>query len=320
MENDTFKLKNVLILLILLYLFPLLSASNIKYEKIQYQDIILFAEAKDTTASSQFIIQLDKDIQSFQKSVGSYLDIPVNVVVAADNKVYDEWTQKHSAIFEHSSGFYNRRNKTIFLKNPKYLKTISNIRKLLLHEYIHHFVGCFWKDPPLWFNEGMAVYFTGDMGIDRELNFAKNSILGNSQQLKQMKYTYPKNIVEWESFYAKSGLAIKYLYTKKRDSFYKLWDIAESSGNFESAFLNSFFMTTRAFSDQFEDYSKTHLRVEILMASTGVIWGILPLILIVGVIRKKIKNKKTVESWENNIDIVPEEIIDEDQETELEEK
>ena len=320
MENDTFKLKRFLIILVLLNLIIALSASNIKYEKIHYRDIILFAEAKDTLAASQFIIQLDEDIQSFQKTVGSYLDTPVKIVVAADSKVYDNWTQKHSAIMEHSSGFYNRRNKTIFLKNPKYLKNVSNIRKLLLHEYIHHFVGCYWKNPPLWFNEGMAVYFSDDMGVDRELNFAKNYILGNSRQLKQMKKRYPKNMIEWESFYAKSGLAVKYLYSKNRGSFYKLWDKEGTSRDFESAFLNSFFMTTRTFSDQFEAYSKTHFRIEILMASTGLLWGVLPLILIVGVVRKKIKNKKTVESWENNIDIVLDEIITEDQETEHEEK
>ncbi len=242
------------------------------------------------------------------------------MVIAANSKVYDGWTKQHSAIMEYSSGFYNRRNKTIFLKNPKYLKNISNIRKLLLHEYIHHFVGSFWRDPPLWFNEGMAVYFSNDMGIERELNFAKNYILGNSLPLGQMKNTYPKNMIEWESFYAKSGLAVKYLYTKKRGSFYRLWDKAGSAGNFERAFLNSFFMTTRTFSDQFEDYSKIHFKTAILMASTGLIWGVLPFILIVGVIRKKIKNKKTVESWENNIVIVPDKINGEEDIKELEEK
>ena len=263
---------------------------------------------------------MDKDIQSFQKKIGSYLDVPVNVVIAPDSKVYDSWTKQQSAIMEHSLGFYNRRNRTIFLKNPKHLKNVSNIRKLLLHEYIHHFVGSFWKVLPLWFNEGMAVYFSNDMRIEREMNFVKNYVLGNSLPLEKMKNKYPENMIEWESFYAKSGLAVKYLYSKKKKSFYRLWDKAESTGDFERAFLNSFFMTTRTFSDQFEDYSKTHFKVSILLASTGLIWGVLPLILIVGVIRKKIKNKKTVESWENNIDIVPEEINSEEHIKELEEK
>jgi len=256
-------------------------------------------------AASKFAKLLDKDIQKFQKSVGAYIDVPVRVVVAPSREVYSEWTGQHSGIIEHSSGFYNRNNKTIFLKNPRYLKNVSNIRRLLLHEYIHHFVGSFWKNPPLWFNEGMAVYFSGDMGIDRELNFAKNYILGNSRPLDKMTRGYPNNMIEWESFYAKSGLAVKYLYNKKKNSFYRLWDKAKTTNNFETAFLNSFFMTTNTFSDLFEDYSKTHFRIEIIMASTSIIWGLLPLVLIIGVIRKKIKNKKTVENWENHIDIVP---------------
>jgi len=298
----------------------LLPSVDVKYERIQYQDIILFAEAKDTTAASSFIDQLEKDIQVFQKKVGSYLDIPVNVVIAPDSKVYESWTSQQAAIMEFSTGFYNRKNRTIFLKNPKYLKNVSNIRKLLLHEYIHHFVFAYWKNPPLWFNEGMAVYFSKDMGIERELNFAKNYILGNSRQLKQMERTYPVNIIEWESFYAKSGLAVKYLYSKKRKLFYSLWDKAGITGNFEIAFLNSFFMTTRTFSNQFEDYSKTHFRAEIIVASTGLIWGLLPIVLILGVIRKKIKNKKIVETWESNTDIVPDEKSDEIEVTKLEGK
>ncbi len=51
-------------------------------------------KAKDTTAASSFIDQLDKDIQAFQKKVGSYLDIPVNVVIAPDSKVYESWTKQ----------------------------------------------------------------------------------------------------------------------------------------------------------------------------------------------------------------------------------
>ena len=169
----------------------------------------------------------------------------------------------------------------------------------MLHEYIHHFVGHFWKNPPLWFNEGMAVYFSRDMGFDRELNFAKNYILGNSRTLNMMKYGYPRNSIEWESFYAKSGLAVKYLYMKKKSGFYRFWDLAKQDFDFDSAFRKAFLMSTEEFSTQFENYSKTHFRVEILLASTGMIWSILPLVLIAGYIRRKIKNRQRMKEWKS---------------------
>ncbi len=252
---------------------------------------------KDVKSVLILVSHFDKDIQNFQKAVGSYLDEPVIVMIAADEKEYQSWTAKSSSIIEFSLAFYNSNNNTIYIRNPARLKSINAIRRILLHEYIHHFVHHFWKNPPLWFNEGMAVYFSFDMGFDRELNFARNYILGNSRTLEQMKYSYPKNRIEWESFYAKSGLAVKYLYTKRRHEFYRLWDYSRPNRNFNSAFLKSFFFTPKDFSAFFEEYAKSHFRAEILLASTGIIWGIFPLLLIAGVIRKKIKTRKVEKKW-----------------------
>jgi hypothetical protein len=113
-----------------------------------------------------------------------------------------------------------------------------------------------------------------------------------------MKFSYPKNRIEWESFYAKSGLAVKYLYLKKRVEFYRFWDLSKTDPNFDSAFFKAFLMSTNQFSTYFENYAKSHFRVEILLASTGIIWSLLPLILIIGVIRKKIINRKRLKMWE----------------------
>jgi hypothetical protein len=236
--------------------------------------------------------------------VGAYLDAPINIKIAGDKKEYSTWTGGSSAILEFSQAFYNRNTDTIYLRNPSELKNLVLLRRILLHEYIHHFVMHFWKNPPLWFNEGMAVYFSNDMGFDRELNFAKNYIMGNSRTLNMMKYSYPRNRIEWESFYAKSGLAVKYIYMKKKVEFYRFWDLANPKHDFDSAFLNAFQMSAEEFSVQFENYAKTNLRVEILLASTGMVWSILPLILIIGVIRKKIKNRRRIKEWEKEAEKV----------------
>ncbi|RLC46959.1 MAG: hypothetical protein DRI23_11820, partial [Candidatus Cloacimonadota bacterium] len=57
----------------------------------------------------------------------------------------------------------------------------------------------------------------------------------------------------------------------------------------------------------FEEYARTHFRAELLLASTGMIWSILPLVLIAGVIRKKIQNRKQLKVWKGE-----EELIDPD--------
>lgn len=263
-----------------------------------YENLHISGNEHDINVLKHIISQFDSDIFAFQKSVGAYLDAPIKIRIAANEKEYHSWTGGNSAILEFSQAFYNRNTDTIYLRNPSELKNLTLLRRILLHEYIHHFVSHYWKNPPLWFNEGMAVFFSSDMGFERELNFAKNYILGNSRTLNMMKYSYPRNQIEWESFYAKSGLAVKYIYLKKKIEFYRFWDLAKPEHDFDSAFLKAFLMSTEEFSTYFENYAKTHFRVEILLASTGMIWSILPLVLIAGVIRRKFINRKKLKVWE----------------------
>ena len=277
------------------------------YASVQtFENITLSGKQKDIEIIQTVLWQFDADIRNFQRSVGSYLDSKINIKIAADKEEYNTWTKGSGKVIEFSQAFYNRKTNTIFLRHPSELKSLTALKRILLHEYIHHFVGKFWRNPPLWFNEGMAVYFTGDLGFEREMNFARNYVLGNSRSLEMMKYHYPRNQIEWESFYAKSGLAVKYLYQKKQE-FYRLWDNSIPDGEFENAFRKSFLMTTRDFSIIFEEYARTHFRAELLLASTGMIWSILPLVLIAGVIRKKIKNRKQLKVWKGE-----EELIDPD--------
>ncbi len=295
-----------------LIFFLLLFVTTIStfYASVQtFENITLSGKQKDIEIIQKVLWQFDDDIRNFQRSVGSYLDSKINIKIAADKEEYNTWTKGNGKVIEFSQAFYNRKTNTIFLRHPSELKSLTALRRILLHEYIHHFVGKFWRNPPLWFNEGMAVYFTGDLGFEREMNFARNYVLGNSRSLEMMKYHYPRNQIEWESFYAKSGLAVKYLYQKKQE-FYRLWDNSIPDGEFENAFRKSFLMTTRDFSIIFEEYARTHFRAELLLASTGMIWSILPLVLIAGVIRKKIKNRKQLKVWKGEEKLIdPDSVI-----------
>ncbi|RLC51130.1 MAG: hypothetical protein DRZ79_03290, partial [Candidatus Cloacimonadota bacterium] len=103
----------------------------------------------------------------------------------------------------------------------------------------------------------------------------------------------------WQSFYAKSAFAVKYLYTNRRKEFFKLWDNALPTGDFRSAFRKSFMMTTGQFSRLFENYCRHHFKAEILLASSGVIWGIMPIIFIIALIKKQRAMLKIHRRWKD---------------------
>ena len=279
----------------LILIFFIIS-SFLTAEKTTFENITITSNEVDFAKKLAF--SLSEEIFEFHKKIGKYPEIKVNILIAEDKKEFQSWTHQNAEIIENSQAFYNGKTNTIYIRNLKEIKNSDKLKRTLLHEYIHSFNKYYWKTLPLWFNEGMAVYFSGELNLNRELNFARDYIMGNSRTLNQMKYYYPKNQIEWDSFYSKSGLAIKYLYMHRRNGFYELWDYAAIGKTFESAFLLSFRYTSKDFSAFFEEYSRTHFRAGLFFASTSLIWGLIPFFFIIVVLIKKMKNKRIIENWE----------------------
>ena len=283
-------MKNNIILIFFLFSYFIFAETTI-FENITIQ-------SNKPEFAENLAQNLSEKIFEFHKKIGKYPNMNVNILIAENRKEFQIWTGKNTGIIEHSQAFYDGSTDTIYIRNLKEIKNIEKLKRTLLHEYIHAFNRHYWKNLPLWFNEGMSVFFAGELNLNRELNFSKDYILGNTRTLQQMKYRYTKNRIEWESFYAKSGLAMKYLYNQKREEFYNLWDLAEINKPFEIAFLLSFHYTQKDFSAFFEEYSRTHFRAGLFFASTSLIWGFLPFLFMITVVIKRIKNKQIMQNWE----------------------
>jgi hypothetical protein len=242
------------------------------------------------------VSRFEKDIFEFQKKIGKYPDLPIRIIIAANEKDYLHYAQTKGKIIEFSQAFYS--NNAIYLRNPANLQNFSKVNQILLHEYIHHFVHYYFENAPLWFHEGMAVYFSDDMSFDREFNFMRHHFGGTNLTLKQMQYQYPQNRGQWQAFYSKSGLAVKYLATKEKTKFISFWNNAKPASNFLDVFTKSFHFTPAGFSQTFQKYSKTHLIYGLLIAFSSLIWLVLPFILLLGWFRKYLRGKKMQKEWE----------------------
>jgi len=258
--------------------------------------------------AQNLLLNLNKNIDKFQRKIGVYPEFKLDIVLAENSREYTSFTRNRKGIIEFSNAMYNQKENKIYLRSPGELGSYSKINKVILHEYIHAFVGHYFKKVPLWFNEGMAVYFSDDLGYNRELNFIWNRLAGNTLPLNKMVSSYPKNQVEWESFYAKSGLAVKYLATDKKESFYRFWELAEKGHSFPKIFRMVFYQTYRGFSNSFEVYAKQHFHFGLLLASSSLLWGVMPFVFLIAVLRKKMKTKRIAKAWRNeeNVEIMQE--------------
>lgn len=265
---------------------------------MQFDDIRISYQPQDSKIAAELGKTLAENISKFQKQMGHYPQLKTQIVIARDHAEYQEFMQNTEGIQEFSQAVYRHSNNTIYIRNPRDDLRFDQLSKILLHEYIHSYVFHYFINAPLWFHEGMAVYFSQDFGHSRELNLVRNYIMGNTRTLDQMQNSYPENRLEWESFYSKSALAVRYLYLHKRQEFYQLWQSAKPYRRFNTAFIKSFRYTQEDFSYFFEEYCSTHLKSQVILAMSGMIWLSFPLIFFVGYFRRRKKSQEKLAEME----------------------
>ena len=282
-----------LFLLFLLMILPFFLIS----ETIQYKEITIEFPTDYAKFTQKMIKPFYQNIARFQKKISKYIDLPVNIVIIEDDKDYLKYINSKQEIIEFSDAFYTMKNQTIYLRDPKRNIRFVRLQQILLHEYIHHFVYHFFSNAPLWFHEGMAVYYSEGISEKREMQFVFDRISGDSIPLKKMKYQYPSKQLRWNSFYAKSALAVRYLSSKKKTAFYRFWEQADQLENFDLFFLNSFFQTQDDFSIEFEEFATHHYYMLLTLALSSLIWAGLPILFFIALIRRKFKENKIKKRW-----------------------
>ena len=264
---------------------------------LQIGSIYLEYSGRDAKIAAKLGNKLSENISQFQKKIGHYPELKTHLIICADKADYQARINQSSAIMEFSQAHYNPRSKQIIIRNPRDGLNYRELNKVVFHEYLHHFVFHYFVNAPLWFHEGMAVYFSNDFGQGRELNLAAQYFMNNTLPLSEMNI-YPANRIEWESFYANSALAVKYLVTKRKRGFYRLWEIAEPQRKFNSAFHRSFYQTVKTFSHNYAEYQSNHFKSMIFILLSSMVWMIFPFLFFISVIKHKYRERKLLRKME----------------------
>jgi hypothetical protein len=304
------------ILCLLLLVSGFLFASN-PFEQIIGDSVIIQHKPEQRELAVYLTNVMDKQIFSFQKKLGVYPDNPVNVVLSPSEKWYDEQTKGRREIVKKAQAYYNGADRSIIIRDPGSTRGVAALRTVFMHEYIHYFIDSYIASAPLWFHEGMAVYFSGGYGLNHEIVFARGYLFGRRPALLEMVADYPESQNNWEMFYATSALAVKTMYKDFKPEFYRLWYSAEltkhQTGNkalFGQLFRKNFFMTV----NQFDSYFRIQQKKVFIGHSSALIGSLIgplmAIVLVFAFIRKKKDNKKLSKQWTEE-----EELTDESPET-----
>jgi hypothetical protein len=246
----------------------------------------------DLVYGKDIIANLPAMIDDFQLAIGSYPDFKAKIYLSHDKEDFEKLTSRYGGITEFSRAFYNKRDKRIYIKSYHEIENREAFYQILLHEYIHAFIDYHLKDAPLWFHEGMAVYFSKQYSLQMTVNLGLDYLAGDVKHISRMEKYYPDNSINLSSFYAKSVQAVRYLYQEDSSAFSSLF---ESKGHFTSAIIKAYKMTPTKFYKEFESSFKFKIYINAMYGLLSAIWVLLPIFLFIGWYKQSKKREKAIE-------------------------
>ncbi len=296
--NNLYSLyKKIIILSLFLTLFSILGAK----EQLHLHDLTILFSDKDRTFAQELLTKFYDIKSELNRKVGYYPQMKTILILTEDNREYNEIANKFNLNSKQTRGFAVPYQNLIILKNPRNMQSLDIFYKVFGHEYLHLLLQDSAGDNhiPLWFAEGFTQYFSGEWNFIKEYNFVKNILTGKMVNLNLYAYHYPKYQQQIDLFYQESYYAMKFLIDKY--SLQKLQRFLENFRNYNSfsqAFTNTFQLSPEQFINQLERLMDRHSRLMVVYSGFSLIWIIIPLLLLIAYIRKRVKARRISKQWE----------------------
>ncbi len=282
--------RHCLLLLLLLAVPLILSADQYSSAFHTRHFHVHTADGKDHSLKGIFGA-LDDMVDAIHMDTGVYTDGGPEVYVVPNNASYNALSRGKSRIVEFSEAFYSSAEQRIYIRSEEQLDT--NIKKVILHEYIHWYLDTVFELTPLWFHEGMAMLYANQLGFDSYLMYIRERFWGNNDDLYQMAYRYPEEQRDWQHYYLTSYFAIKYLMEDRESGWNDLWALASANHHaggkthFIRAFTTTFNTSLFAFNEDFSKHSYRLAWQYLIIAVNAFLFSLLPFVVLFIYYRRK---------------------------------
>ncbi|MCB5262030.1 MAG: hypothetical protein LHW64_02215 [Candidatus Cloacimonetes bacterium] len=272
--------KRGLCLLLLCATFSWLMGYQLLHESPYHE---LYGEKSATAADLDLSRALSQKIADLQITLSIYPKARVKIYIVHGEQEYHKLSLGKAEIVEFSDAFYSGADRAIYIRSQDQI--LENYLKILVHEYIHWYLEELFISAPLWFHEGMATYFSGQMGYERYLMYLRESLINPKSDLFRIGYFYPENKADWPRFYLGSAMAVRYMQDKHQEQWGRFWNIVaayhhqEQKVRFSEAFANAYHTSLWDFHQDFERYSKRQGYLYLIVAINSLIFAFLAILM-----------------------------------------
>jgi hypothetical protein len=283
----------------LLYCHPLYAVSQ--KVSVRYHNFIILYDLENEYIAKETISSLKgkvKDIESFYKQ-----EINRSVTIVIPNSIVEFEELTGGLIPKWSNGVFVSLSFQIVIKKPEWYMQDKGIKKTLLHELSHaYFYAKFGNTScPLWFNEGLAEYVSGEKIMIREGVQISNALFSKKLiPLKDIDSLLTFSSSQANLAYLQSLSVIHFLQDYLRTKGYgwsDFFNLVKLDG-FEVALKNLTGMDQIDFEIKWYHWLKGKYRWFIFLNWENLIWVCLIIVLIGAAYAVRYRNKRLLREWE----------------------
>lgn len=265
-------MKRFIFLLLLLPIFPA-SAAWMSVESPHFR--VYYQEGTTDPAS---ILQIAEDFYAEMPQLTSRMPSGmIDIWVCDTQKEFQ--ASVHAPIQDWAVGCAFPLSRRIVIQNPKHIALAKlQLVQVLRHEIAHVLFGqCTRKavrEIPLWFIEGIAIYFADEWVPSRHETLLKHIFSKSILPLRELERSFPRSQAGADLAYAESQDALRWLVeVKGRDVLFSLIAELHAGNNFNTAFETVVGWDLATYDTRWQASLTERYRWASLFSNSYILWG-----------------------------------------------
>jgi hypothetical protein len=273
-------------------------SENQSWQRISHSVFIMYFQDDELQRSQKILNDLQSSYSKLSQELSIELIDSVFIFLAPSKQVFDQLVGKN--IPRWTDGIASPTNNIIILKSPTWLPSDRDLHTIATHELVHILLDRSLKGNPIprWFNEGLAVYYSGEKGYASSTLVSKALITNSLLSLSDIDDVLSFNSDAAQLAYQQSYLAVVYLFKNYGPQAVSniIFKVAEGK-QLNQAFIEVIDHDLWEFEQEWFQYIKQKYRWHFLVEFDNYLWVLILALFVLGFIIIRRRNRRIIQQW-----------------------
>jgi len=288
------------IVLIIFLVIPLHSQAKEQAPEILQTDLVRISFDQADSAYARLALQiLTRSYEEIAYDLQLQKTDTLHVIIVPSRSDFREYTRGRLPSW--TEAFASPATRTMVVKSPRWDRSGSNFRVVLVHELLHLLlhekVGN--RPIPRWLDEGLAIFYSGEVRWKTMTAISKASATNSLIPLQDIDLVLKFHRAKAELAYQESYTAVHYLLSiYDVDALRIIFEGIREGRDMDESFLMATGSNFAGFEREWRQYVKKTYKWFWLLEINSYIWVAIFLLAVLALVIIKIRNRRTVKEWD----------------------